>query len=309
MLKSSKGLKRATVIRVPTPLDIPKLEEGVEKLKFRECGKTQEESWGFVPPDDRGNWPLLPRCKDTYVISLRYDRRVLNKSRLSREWHNAIREKEKAEQRKLNKEEREQLRDAAKAKLYPQTAPVEHLYQGIYDTERRLLVVTESGAAAVDFFVDKVNRALGTQGHTIDFQAKNLPRELEHTLTAWAFRPTELPQEYDFEVGTNLRLENQACTAVLSNHDCDSAEVREHLHQQKLVQQIHLVWNETVDFALSSKRVLSKMNFKQYCADGIKEAQDETAEDLRAYQEASFLVFVSAFFELWDAVAKIPSEL
>lgn len=310
MLKSSKGLKRATVISIPSPIDTRKLAEAVEKLAFRECGKHDEVSWGFVRPDHTDTWPVLAQCGTLSVMTLRFDRRVLNKSRLSREWNSAVREKEKAEERKLTKDERDAIREDVKKKLYPLTAPSEHIHQAIYDSERRLLTITESSTNAVELFVEKLNRALEPQGIAIEWSGKNLDSVLESTLTAWVWRPTDTPREHGFEVGTDMRLANQTCKAVLSNQEAESEEVRAHLNHAKVVQSVDLIWNETVNFCLSAKRILSKMDFKSYCEEKIKEVQnDGKQEELRTYQQATLMVYYSAFLDLWDAVQKIPTEL
>jgi recombination associated protein RdgC len=310
MLKSSQGLKRATVISVPTPFDMANLEESVKKLEFREVGKTAEESWGFVKPDHTDTWPLIARANDVYVFTLRHDRRVINKTRLSREWNHSIQEKEKSEGRKLNKEERDLLRDEVKTKLYPSTAPNENTYQFIYDSARRLLIVTESNGSAVEFVVEKLNHALKNQGTSIDWKAQNLDPALEQTLTAWLYKPEVLPKQYCFEVGTNMRLENESCKASLANQVAASEEVRVHLHNQKHVGQIELIWNEKIEFVLSSKKILSQMKFKSYCSEKIKEVQEDgSVESTRTYQQATFMIFYDAFIELWEAVNSIPEEL
>lgn len=310
MLKTSKGLKRATVISTPTPFNMDRLAEAVEKLEFRELGKTQEDSWGFTRPDFTDLWPLVPRCNNVYIFTIRHDRRVPNKSRLSREWHKAIEEKEKAEKRRLNKEEKDSLRETVKTRLFPNTAPNENTYQAIYDADKRILIVAESNSPSVEFVVDKLNVALKDQGIGIEWKGNLIEAVLEDTLTAWLYKPDSLPKEYKFEVGTSMRLENESCKAALTNHIADSEEVRIHLHHEKHVGQLQLTWNDQVDFVLSSKRILSQMNFKSYCSEKIKEIQEGDSHDsLRTYQQATFLVFYNAFLELWNAVSNIPTEI
>lgn len=310
MLKSSQGLKRATVIPISTPFDMGKLEDTTKKLEFREVGKTSEESWGFVRPDHTDTWPLMARANDIYVFTIRHDRRVINKTRLSREWIKSILEKEKSEGRKLNKEERDALRDDVKIKLYPLTAPNESTYQFIYDSSRRLLVVTESNGSSVEFVIEKLNHALKNQGISVDWKLQNLDATLEQTLTAWLYKPDTLPKEHGFEIGKNMRLENESCKASLANQEAASEEVRVHLHNQKQVGQIELIWKEQIEFVLSSKKILSQMKFKSYCSEKIKDIQEDgSLESTRTYQQATFMVFYNAFLELWDAVCNIPEEL
>lgn len=310
MLKSSKGLKRAIVIPVPTPIDTVKLGAAMEKLEFRECGKTTEESWGFIKAGDSDQWPILAKCQNYYILTVRYDRRVPNKSRLSREWQAAIKEKEKTENRKLTKDERDRLRDEVKVKLFAVTAPDEHTYQAIYDADNRILVVTESNGNAAEFFVEKINVALKDQGQSIGWKFNALDAVLESTLTSWVYKPDSLPKVHNFEVGTNMSLHNESCKATLVNQEANTEEVRIHLHNAKQVQQIQLTWKDEISFVLSSKKILSQMNFKTYCGEKIKEVQaDGNTEDLRSYQQATFLVYYTAFLELWNAVEAIPTEL
>lgn len=70
MFKSSSGIKKATVIPVSNPVDPLAFEEAAEKLKFRDCKNTEEESWGFIKPDYSENWPLIPSFWYSTVIML-----------------------------------------------------------------------------------------------------------------------------------------------------------------------------------------------------------------------------------------------
>lgn len=306
MLKSSSGIKKATVIPVPTPLDPRQLVDAAEKLRFRDCKVTEAESWGFIKPDYTDNWPLVPISGHAMLFTLRRDRRVPNKRKLSREWHEAILAKEKAEDRKLTKEERAELRSACEAKLIAKTPPRETEYQAVYDTERRILVVLESSGSNVQFVVEKFNRLIDPQGTKIDWEASQQQPTLEGTLTAWAYRPETIPESLGFTLGTDYRLTSADATAVLANHS-PGEEVNIHLVNQKLVERIQLYWGESVSFALSAKKVISQIDFKAYCGEAIKKVRDdENIDDIRVYQEGFFLVYYGAFLELWDAVCKIP---
>lgn len=307
MFKSSSGIKKATVIPVPNPVDTRKLLEAAEKLKFRDCKATEEESWGFIKPDYTDNWPLIPSFQHAHLITLRRDRRVPNKTKLSREWHEAIREKEKAEERKLTKEERLDLREKCKLKLFANTPPKESEYQAIYDSERRLLVVLESASSSVQFVVEKFNRLIDPQGVSVAWEASQQQPILEGTLTSWAYRPENIPEPLNLTLGTDYRLSSDDSKAVLANHQPGAEEINIHLMNRKQVEQLQLFWGESVSFALSAKRVLSQIDFKSYCSDNIKEIREnKEVDDIRVYEEGMFLVYYGAFLELWDIVTQIP---
>ena len=107
----------------------------------------------------------------------------------------------------------------------------------------------------------------------------------------------------------DIRLENKTIVADMRNQDIDSSEVREHLHANKEVATISVVWKDNVEFTLSSKRVLSKLNFKKFCAEDLKSSRSENKEDIRAQQEGELIVYMSALVDLWKDVANIPEEL
>lgn len=306
----SQGPKRATFIRVTTPIDVSKLKESMEKLVHRDCGKTQEESWGFVPPDEEARWGLMASTRRYHLLTLRHDRRVVPKGRLSREWRKMIKEAETRSDppAKLTKDERLELKEDAKRKLFPFCTPSEDYYQAIYMEEHGYLVVLEKSLESAGFVVTKINRALQSQNIEIKFSPKAVQPELKDTLTAWAYNPNSEPQKHGFEVGTALRLVNNAETAVLTNQDVDTEEVRAHLHSQKEVEHIALIWADTVDFILSSVKTLSHLNFKKYCSETLKAARDEGKEDLMARQEGEFLVYMGALWDLWGAVDGIPTN-
>lgn len=309
MLLKHSTPKRAIFISIPNPINLDVLKDGMSKLAFTECSKNQEESWGFIAPDDMGFWDILPTVGGYSVITLRHDRRVPSKSKVARLSAAAIKEKEKELSKRLSKDERENIRAEVRKKMLPEYPANEKVHQCLYHSEKRRIIVLESSPQKAEFILGKLDRALAPQNMSIGFTSKDLKPDLEDTLTAWAMRPDELPLEHGFEFGKCCRLEKESTTAVLKDQEVDSEEVRCHLHSQKLISQTDLIWNDNVSFALSSRRVVSKVEYKKYCADSIKAAATECQEDIRAYYEASFLIYMSTLSELWDAINDIPEEL
>ena len=307
----SQGPKRTTMVKVPGVMDVSKLRGAVEQLKFRECKATDEESWGFCTPDDDARWPLISSHNQIHLINLRRDRRIIPSRALHREWHALIKKEEEASEpkRKLTKPERDALKDRAKISLFKISQPREHITQAVYFEKHAHIAILESSPEKVDFFIAKLNRALEPQNMAITWDKVNPGLDLSDTLTAWVNRPEELPKQYGFEIGTNLRLNNHGNRATLVNQEVETAEVRELLQANKEVEQIALTWNETVSFAITAKRAISKINFQKFCADNIKDVKDTEKENIQAYEQGTFMVYMDALWELWTAIDNIPESL
>jgi DNA recombination-dependent growth factor C len=301
--------KKAIVLTVKTPLDKVLLSESLTKLAFRECTPTMEESWGFTPPSEDGRWETLTAVGQYWIITLRHDRRIVGKSRLARERRKAIKDKEAAIGKRLTKEEKEDVTAGVKKALLKHFPPDESTSQAVYCEHSRNLYILESSISKAKFFTDKLDRAFKEQNNTISLDESSLPSILEDTLTAWLYKPAELPQEHGFEIGTSMRLENKGISAVLTGQDSDSAEVREHLAAHKFPSKVSLVWQDGIEFTLSAKRTLSSIEMKKFCAENIKNAKSECKEDIHAYHESSVLIYMSVLSDLWKAVLAIPEEL
>lgn len=310
MLLLKNNINKAVVIRVPDKIDIDVIREGVAKLKFKDCTPSQEKTWGFTPPSDQHEPDaLVSEVSGIVLLTIREDIKIPKKSAVARLSREKIKQDEKDKNRKLNKNERESIRDAVKASMYPHTPTKETIRQIIYWPEKNSLIVIENNISLVQTLVEKFNRAIGGQSSKVSFIASELSSELSDTLTAWAFRPETLPKQHGFDMGKTMLLSSESSRASLFEQDCDSEEVRVHLTNNKHVKTIALEWNGEVDFMLSDKRTLSNIKMKKYLKESEKTAQEESQGDLWAYDNASFIIKVNAFWELWEAVSEIPTEL
>jgi DNA recombination-dependent growth factor C len=309
MIIHQSSPKKAIVLTVKTPLDKVLLAEALGKLAFRECTPSMEESWGFVPPSEGGRWETLTIIKQYWVISLRHDRRVIGKSRLARERKTAIKKQAVKIGKALTKEERDAVTEDVKKSLLKFFPPNENTTQAIYCDVTRQIFILESSIPKAKFFVEKLDRALKGQNNTISLDESSIKACLADTLTAWLHKPDKLPKEHDFEVGKSMRLESPGNSAVLTGQESDSPEVREHLHAHKYASKVSLVWKDVIEFTLSSRKILSAIDMKKYCAENVKESKTECKEDINAYHEASVLIYMSVLSELWSAVQQIPEEL
>lgn len=157
--------KRCIAIDTPN-IDLNKMDESLDKLRFRDCLADQEESWGFYNVDESDTSSALLHRVDRYaLINLRHDQKKLNKTRLSRAWRAEIERLQKLENMTFDKPRRDEIREAVKKELFKKTPPNEKYTKCVYDSIDQKLYVFESVPAAAEFLIAKLNDALREQSY------------------------------------------------------------------------------------------------------------------------------------------------
>ncbi len=302
------------VISIDTPkIDLDMLEEALDKLSFKECSPAMEESWGFFFVDElEAMGPKLRRINPYAIMNLRHDRKKINKSRLSRAWNKEIREVEKKEKIVLDKARRKELRDKVKHSLLKEIHADDSYIKAVFNSLNNRLYLLISEPATVEFFVDKLNRALEPQDIKLRYSADTISPFLQDTLTQWV-ATTESAVEQGFSVGDDMQLKGaESSSATLKHHNAESAEVREHLHADKDIHKVKLLTkiadeNEAlVSMMLHANGVISQIDLKPYCGEIVK-SERENHTDVEAMKESEFLVWMNALAILVQKVLAIKT--
>lgn len=301
--------KRCIVVESPE-INLTELKGALEDLRFRECSKEMEESWGFFGYDELIGTDQLLYTIDRYsIINLRYDRKKLNKTKLSRAWKAELKRQEDEAGMVFDKPKREEVREAVKKKLFKKTEPDESYLKAVIDSIEKRIYVLVSDASSAELLVEKINRALEKQNEKVTFKADTLMPELTGTLTLWLYQ-TESSKEHGFEVGEDMMLKGEkSASATLKHQEPDSNEVREHLANHKEVQKLKLITSDDqgvdISFVISNTRILSQIDLKAICQPQIKQER-ENHTDVDAMKDAEFLIWFHALSSLCTKVSTIP---
>lgn len=301
--------KRCIVVDSPK-IELSQLTENLDKLKFRECTKDMEESWGFFGYAELEGVEELSHTVDRFtIINLRRDRKKVNKTKLSRSWRAELKKQEDAAGMVFDKPKREEVREQVKKKLLKEIDPDEAYFKIVHDSIKERTYLLVSDAATAEYMVEKLNRALEGQSAKLSFKADTLMPELTETLTQWLYQ-TDSSKEHGFEVGEDMMLKGEkSSSATLKHQEPDSTEVREHLASQKEVQKLKLITSDDqgvdVSFVISNTRILSQIDLKAICKPLCKVERDNHT-DVNAMMDAEFIIWFNALSDLCDKVAKIP---
>ncbi|WP_370238647.1 recombination-associated protein RdgC [Neptunomonas phycophila] len=297
-------------VTVPTEeIDIPLLIEAIEKLKFKECLKDMEESWGFFPADEIDESSPLAISVDCFtLITVRHDRKTVNKTRLSRAWRKEVEAQEKASQMRFDKPRKDEVREAVKKRMLKEALPDESYYKAVINTRKKCIYVLVSVPSQAEFVIDKISKALISQSQKINFAADTLQEELEDTLTQWVATPN-LAEDQGFTVGGSMMMKGEeSSTAALKHHNPESAEVKEHLFAGKSVSKTALYSKDDngneISLVLAANKIMSQIDLKGICNAQVK-AERENSTDVSAMREAEFLIWMNALSDLCEKVGAI----
>lgn len=305
--------KRCIYLSVPE-FDLGLIEQTLPSLKFRDCSKEMEESWGFYQYDEleSSNEIYAYKVDRFTLVNLRHDIKKLNKTKLSRAWRKQLIIEEEEAGIVFDKARRKEVRLTTAKKLLKDVEPTEAYHKAVFDSLKSRVYLLVSAPAQAEFLVDKINRALGEQNTKIGFNVEDYKRnELGETLTNWLNNPS-LAIEEGFEIGESMMLKgDDDSTATLKNQNAEASEVREHLHNRKMVNKlamsIDIADSGIATFVTTGDKILSQIDLKNATNEQIK-AEKETQESIDSLKAAEFLIRFSVLSDLCDKVENIPVE-
>ena len=246
--------------------DLTQVEEALAKSPFMECGATQEQSLGWVPPRGEQHGAMAESVGGQWILRFMVESKVLPGSVLAR------RVKEKAERieqetgRKPGKKESKELKDEAKLDLLPMAFTKQGSMWVWIDTASRLLVFDTSSQGRADEVVTLLVESLPGLSVSLLNTATSPQAAMSHWL-----KEQEPPVGFTVDRECELKSANEEKAVVrYARHPLDIEEVQAHIDAGKLPTKLALTWDDRVSFMLTEGLQLKKVTFLDTVFEGTK---------------------------------------
>ncbi|MCZ8092748.1 MAG: recombination-associated protein RdgC [Acidovorax sp.] len=246
--------------------DLTLVEEALAKSPFMECGATQEQSLGWVPPRGDQHGAMAESVGGQWILRFMVESKVLPGSVLNRRVKEKAARIEQETGRKPGKKESKELKDEAKLDLLPMAFTKQGSMWVWIDTESRLLVLDTGSQGRADEVVSLLVESLPGLSVSLLNTQTSPQAAMAHWLSA-----QEPPVGFSIDRECELKSADEAKAVVrYARHPLDIDEVQQHIQQGKLPTKLALTWDDRVSFMLTEGLQVRKLSFLDTVFEGTK---------------------------------------
>jgi len=235
-------------------LSASNLAELLAENPKEDCGDLDLQTSGWISPlpEDMGD-ALTYVVGGVTMIRLGVQTKAVNSKALKQEVNKRVKEKEVEQARKLNKGEKQDIRDAVHQEMLKKAPVVDSYIDAFIDLENSWLLAAVSSEKKAEFLLTELRKTLGT----LPVTNVRLNHSVERVMTEWLADAGEVPDSIVLGEKVDLVGEaNDTSKAKLTSQPLDTQEVRTHLERGKRVAKLQFEWDEKVSLNLSDKFVL-----------------------------------------------------
>ena len=217
-------------IAPPWQMGLEEVEAALQKALFQECGATQEQSSGFVPPRGDAHGLLAESVGGQWVLRYMTEAKMLPASVLARKVKEKAARIEQETGRKPGKKESRELKDEAKLDLLPMAFTKQASMWVWIDPQARWLVLDTGCPGRADEVVSLLVELLpGFAVALLDTQTSP-----QVAMAHW-LKEQEPPAGFSVDRECELKSADEAKAVVrYARHPLDIDEVRAHIEAGKL---------------------------------------------------------------------------
>lgn len=282
------------IYRLQDPFDLG--ADGLEALlgnhRARTCGPLESATVGWVSPLGPSGTTLVHAADRRLLVCAERNERLLPASVVRQEVARQAAEVEQAEERKLRRRERLELRDRVVQALLPRAFVRATRVLAYVDPALGLLLVDTASAKRADELVDLLRESLGS----LRLRPLSTERPPPLTLAGWLAGAT--PADIDLDDLSVLR-EPVEGGGVLRSSGLAPEAVRTHLEAGLVPRQLAVRWGERIGVVVGEDLVLRRLRFLDLVQ---QEAAAVETEDPLVRFDADFAIMAH---ELADFVPRL----
>jgi recombination associated protein RdgC len=267
--------KNAIVYRIAPEWvpDLARLEEGLARTPFAECGATQEKSVGWVPPRGEAHGALAESVGGQWIVRFFQEAKSVPGAVLARKVKDKAARIERETGRKPGRKETRELKEEAKLDLLPAAFTKQSAVWAWIDPEARLLVLDAASQSRADEVVSLLVEALPGLSVSLLDTATSPQAAMAHWL-----KEQEPPRGFSVERECELKAADESKAVVrYGRHPLDIDEIRGHIAAGKLPTKLALAWDDRVALVLTDGLQLRKLHFLDVVFEG--QGQQESGFD------------------------------
>lgn len=291
------------IYRLPSgwDMDIPRLEEQLQRQRFQPCGGQDMESRGWVSPI--GEETLVHSVGGQWLITLGIEQRLLPASVVKQEAEERAEDMAAQQGFKPGRKQMKELREQITQEFLPRAFKRRRKIHAWIDPQGGWLAIDAPSQARAEDVLEVLRQSL-------DHLPLTLVRTERSPVSAMAewLASGEAPAGFTVDQDCELRsMGEDKATVRYARHALDGDDVRAHLEAGKMPTRLALTYDDRVSFVLTEAFEIKRLDF----LDVVKESLDEAgAEDARALFDAGFALMTAELERLFpDLIEALGGEL
>lgn len=299
--------KNLTLFRFTEPFTLSpsEVEEKLQAMPFKPCGKHEEATFGWTSPVGKHNEQLIHTSNGYIMVCAKREEKVLPAAVVSEMVQEKITEIEERENRKLPKKDRAAIKEEVMFDLLPRAFAFSRKTYAYIDPKGGWLVVDSASAKKVEDLLTNLRKCLGSLPVVPPLTVtKPVPR-----LTQWLFSDELPPVDITIEDECELRAPEEAGGIIrCKRHDLALPEIKNHLDIGKQVIKLAISWDDRLSCIIDENLSVKRLKFLDLVQDQVA---DTTAEDEIERFDVDFSImtaelanFLPRLLELFDGELK-----
>lgn len=247
------------------------LNEKLNAFVFNPCGSLDLFRYGFTPPLGRDSEELVHSTNGRMMICAKRQEKILPSGVIKEQIEEKTLSIENAEQRKLSRKEKQNLKDEIVFSLLPKAFTRSRLDFAYVDPKAKWIIVNSASAKRAEDLMSKLREALGSLP-SIPLTTKHLPTQI---MTRW-LREAKVGNELELGDECELIANKDGRIIRCKKQDLTASEIRNHLDLGMQVNKLTLIWKESVNFLIDEQCAIKRLKFEGDITDPSNERQAET---------------------------------
>lgn len=262
----------------PFTLSAEELDQALEKDAFVPCGSQDQKRIGWVSPitghvESNG---FTHASQNYFMVCAKRQEKILPAAVVNEFLAEKVSAIEEAEDRKVGRKQRLQLKDEVMMDLLPKAFTRSQLQYAYIAPDQGYLVVDAASATKAEELINTLRDSLGSMA-VVPISSQRIPIDV---MTGWVANATPLE---NIELGEECELadaKDAASVIRCKQQDLASTEITNLLQADMVVTKLALNWNEGITFILDEQLALKRVRFE----DKIKEKADDVDAESQAAQ-------------------------
>jgi recombination associated protein RdgC len=244
---------------------LAQFEERLDKARFVECGATQPESAGWVPPRGDKHAVLAENVGGQIILKLCTETKAVPGSVVKTELEAQLDKIEQQTGRRLKGKKAREIKDEIVHTLLPRAFPKRSGTLVWLDVKAGLVLVDTGSMKKADGVLSRLAELLGGGLKLSPLQTELSPAT---AMAAW-LSDKEAPAGFTLDRDCELKQpDSEKATVRYARHTLDIDEVGEHIKQGKLPTQLGMTWASRVSFVLTEAGTLKKIKLLDVVLEG-----------------------------------------
>ncbi|SQI48161.1 recombination-associated protein rdgC [Pasteurella multocida] len=283
--------KNAIIYRLTKTLDwsTDKLQEVLQGHKYIPCDKSEMSRFGWTNPI-HGSELLYHVAENKILLVAMKEEKILPAHVVNNALNKRVTELEKKQERKLNKFEKQVLKDDVIATLIQQAFSKYKQTAFFIDVKKGLIYVDASSHKQAEDVLALLRKTLSS----LPVAPLTLAKEPCFVMTSWV-TADKTPEWLELYGDSKLKDFNSDGEAILKRQDFCCEDIQGLLIAGKQVVSLQLNWEERLQFTLNEDGTLKRLKF----ADNVLDKNDDILkEDYTQRFDADFILMTSVLSEL-----------